>query len=442
MNKYIRSALLFALLVTATGSMAQYKLYEKGFDSYQKGNYNEAIRSFTEYLSRSIRDRSLDVEVFYLRGLSYYKQQDYKNAIGDFQEAALLNHSNKFNIFWFLAKSNEQLGFYPDAIQHYSSAIEGLKSDREKHVRLLYERGLVYEKSLDLHAAYADMQAAYSIQPGNEDVKKAIARIDKVGLPMSRPSANAAQLASQDSAVNRALAEKFKNEKRFALVIGNSAYSKDIGELKNPVNDAMDMAAELEKSNFSVQLVTNATYGQLRAELLKFKEKLDDSDRDNTVGLFYFAGHGLRQEDENYLLPVDAIIEFEDDIRRYGFPVQRMVLANMERSKTRLNIVILDACRNNPFPSLTRSLGEQGLTEMKEARGSFVAYATAPGSVAQDGTGRNGLYTQELLRAIRKRGLSLEEVFKEVRLNVLRLSGEKQKTWDNSNITGEFYFKF
>ena len=320
--------------------------------------------------------------------------------------------------------------------------MEGLKSDREKYVKLLYERSQAYVKQNDLYAAYADLQAAFEIQPGNDDVKKGLAAINKVGLPITRSVPVASQFVAHDSTVNAALAERFKNEKRYALVIGNSAYPKSIGELRNPVNDATDMATELEKSNFQVQLLTNATYGQIRAELLKFKEKLDAGDRDQTVGLFYFAGHGLRQDDENYLVPVDAVIEFEDDIRRYCFPVQRMVLANMERSKTRLNIVILDACRNNPFPSLTRSLGEQGLNEMNEARGSFIAYATAPGSVAEDGAGRNGLYTQELLRAMQKHGLSIEQVFKEVRLNVLRLSGEKQNTWDNSNITGEFYFKF
>ena len=212
--------------------------------------------------------------------------------------------------------------------------------------------------------------------------------------------------------------------------------------LKNPVNDATDFAKELENSNFEVQLLTNATYGQMRAAMLKFKEKVDAGDRDKTVSLFYYAGHGLQRDDENYLVPVDAMIEFEDDIGRYCFPVQRMVLSNMERSNSRMNIVILDACRNNPFPSLNRSLGEEGLGEMRRARGSFIAYATAPGSVASDGTGRNGLYTQELLKAVRKPGLTIEQVFKEVRQNVLRLSGDKQNTWDSSNIIGEFYFKF
>jgi uncharacterized caspase-like protein len=172
----------------------------------------------------------------------------------------------------------------------------------------------------------------------------------------------------------------------------------------------------------------------------KFHEKLTNGPADQTVGLFYYAGHGLQYQDENYLVPVDADVKFEDDIVRMCFPVQRMVLANMERSNSRMNIVILDACRNNPFPATTRSVGS-GLAEMKRARGSFIAYATSPGSVASDGSGRNGLYTQELLKALRKPNLTIEQVFKDVRMNVLRLSGDKQYTWDSSNIIGEFYFK-
>lgn len=238
------------------------------------------------------------------------------------------------------------------------------------------------------------------------------------------------------------LSEFFKDEKRYALVIGNSNYPKAIGMLKNPVNDATDFAKELQTSNFEVQLLTDATYGQMRAAMLKFKEKVDAGSKDQTVSLFYYAGHGLQREDENFLVPIDASVEYEDDIARYCFPVQRMVLSNMERSNSRMHIVILDACRNNPFPSLNRSLGDSGLGEMRRAMGSFIAYATAPGSVASDGTGRNGLYTQELIKAVSKPGLTIEQVFKDVRQNVLRLSGNKQNTWDSSNIIGEFYFKF
>jgi uncharacterized caspase-like protein len=102
----------------------------------------------------------------------------------------------------------------------------------------------------------------------------------------------------------------------------------------------------------------------------------------------------------------------------------------------------MDACRNNPFPSSARDIGGGGLAEIKRAKGSFIAYATSPGATASDGDGRNGLYTQELLKALKKPGRTIEQVFKEVRQNVLKLSDDKQNTWDSSNIIGEFYFKF
>jgi len=434
---------LWIIGLTSIAVSAQYKLYEKGYESYKAGKYDVAITSFSEYLTKSIRDKSLDVEVHYLRGLSYFKTEAYKNSIGDFQEALLRNHANKGNVFWFLAKSNEKLGFYPDAIDAYENAIAALQSDKETHVKLLYERGLVYLKFEDEVLAYDDFLKAYEIQPGNPAVKAELEKLDKGELASRKMKAVPTETpVLQTQVINQTLADLYKDEKRYALVIGNALYSSKIGELKNPVNDATDMAAELQASNFEVQLLTNATYGQIRSALLKFKEKLDAGEKDKTVGLFYFAGHGLRQEDENYLVPVDAVIEYEDDIWRTCFPVQRMVLANMERSNSRLNIVVLDACRNNPFPSAVRSAGEQGLAEMEKGRGAFIAYAAAPGSVALDGASRNGIYTQELLKAMRKPGLTIEKVFKEVRLNVLRQSGERQNTWDSSNITGEFYFKY
>lgn len=443
-NFGIRGFIVVALTISFSFASAQYKLYEKGFENYKAGKFDQAIVDFSEFLIKPTREKSLDVEVYYLRGLSYFKTENHKNAINDFQEAILLNHPNKGNIFWFLALSNEKLGYYYEAVDAYENANRELKDSKENQIKRLYERSKVYQKLENKLLAYNDLQKAYLIQPGNETIRLELEKFDKdeMATLQAQQSAQRAVSIPEPGQVNSQLVELYKDEKRYALVIGNSQYSREIGELRNPVNDATDMAAELQKSNFDVQLLTNATYGQIRAGLLKFKEKLDAGDRDKTVGLFYFAGHGLRLEEENYIVPVDAKIEYEDDIWRYCFPVQRMVLSNMEQSNTRLNIVILDACRNNPFPSLTRSLGQQGLAEMQKARGSFIAYATAPGSVAIDGTGRNGLYTQEILKAIRKPGRTIEQVFKEVRLNVLRLSEDKQNTWDSSNIVGEFYFKF
>ncbi len=447
MDNYRHYGLSLLVVLANLVASAQYKLYEKGFESYTTEKFDDAISYFSEYLTKPAREKSLDVDVYYLRGLSFYKTQKYKNAIGDFEEAILLNHSNKGNISWFLAKCHEQLGFYPDALDAYENAILGLEKNKESLVKLLYDRSQIYLKSNKRALAYGDLKRGFDIQPGNEKIKTELAKFDPTeiaSLDASRESIprKSPEVQNPSIPVDKTLAEVYKDEKRYALVIGNARYPKEIGELKNPVNDAIDMAAELENSNFEVQLLTDATYGQIRATLLKFKQKIDAGERDNTVALFYFAGHGLRLEEENYLIPVDASIEYEDDILRYCFPVQKMVLTNMENSNARMNIVILDACRNNPFPSITRASGQQGLGEMKKGRGSFIAFATAPGSVAIDGTGRNGLYTQELLKALRKPGLTIEQVFKEVRVNVLRLSGGKQNTWDNSNIIGEFYFKF
>jgi tetratricopeptide (TPR) repeat protein len=543
MDRLKKFMLVCLMLVPTLSSFGQFKLYEKGHDSYTAGKYDEAIQLFSEYLTKTTRDKNLDVEVFYLRGLSYFKKSDYKNAIGDFEECLLRNHTNKGNIHWFKAKCHVNEGVLPDAIDNYTSAIAVLGGDNAIKAKLLLERGVLYKKSSNLDLAIDDFQEGLRILPASKDFKKELDEIDpkyvasrsalrnqsttsqpanttptqnnqsdaklasnqpdkkqsdtrndktekkqpgtgnstnpvvekdavaknqqtdqssdpkkkpksifdradradndvKKDAGTQTPPVTGASITTATEAKAPTLADQYKDEKRYALIIGNSTYPKAIGVLKNPVNDATDLAKELQASNFDVQLLLNATYGQMRAAMLKFKEKIDAGDKDKTVSLFYFAGHGVQYEDENFLVPVDAMIEYQDDISRYCFGVQKMVLANMERSNSRMNIVILDACRNNPFPALTRSLGNQGLGEMRRARGSFIAYATAPGSVASDGTGRNGLYTQELLKAMRKPGLTIEQVFKEVRANVLKLSNDKQNTWDSSNIIGEFYFKF
>jgi tetratricopeptide (TPR) repeat protein len=475
-----RSIILFVALVSLCCDLhAQFKYYKKGHDSYTSGNYEDAVSNFSEYLTKPTRDKALDVEVYYLRALSYYKSNRFANAVDDFEEAVLNDHPNKGNIYWFLAKSYAETNNLPEAQAAYSNAIRLLDSNKDSKTKLFFERSQLYLKMGDVPKAYADLKSIAWMDSSNQEVQRELARLEKqnpslrstavVGTatsaqqggtpgpamdqppagnnaqPTNTQPANTQPIVTQSVPVVAAastIADFYKDEKRYALVIGNADYPKEIGALRNPVNDATDFAKELQNSNFEVQLLTNATYGQIRAAMLRFKEKVDASERDKTVALFYYAGHGLQGEDENYLVPIDAKIEYEDDIVRYCFPVQKMVLANMERSNSRMNIVVLDACRNNPFPSVTRSLGGDGLGEMRRARGTFVAYATAPGSVASDGTGRNGLYTQELIKAMRKPGLTIEQVFKDVRANVLRLSGDRQNTWDSSNIIGEFYFKF
>ena len=222
-------------------------------------------------------------------------------------------------------------------------------------------------------------------------------------------------------------------EKRFALVVGNAAYSA--APLANPINDVRAMAKALRESGFEVVTAENAGRIQLLRVVREFGEKLAKS---GGIGLFYFAGHGLQIKGRNYLVPVDAQVTGEDEAA-YDSMDADFVLQKMGEAKNRVNIIILDACRNNPFVK-TRSTGGGGLAQMDAPVGAIVAYATAPGSVASDGSGANGLYTQHLVQAIGQKGLRVEEVFKQVRANVRRDSQGKQIPWENTALEGEFFF--
>jgi hypothetical protein len=157
------------------------------------------------------------------------------------------------------------------------------------------------------------------------------------------------------------------------------------------------------------------------------------------VGLFYFAGHGVQSKGRNYLIPLGASLDAEGDLEFEAMDAN-MVLAQMDDAGNRVNIVVLDACRNNPFTRSFRS-ASRGLAQMDAATGSFLAYATAPGSVAADGDGRNGIFTKHLLASLKNPESKVEEVFKRVRVEVARETGNKQIPWDASSLTGDFYFR-
>ncbi len=221
-------------------------------------------------------------------------------------------------------------------------------------------------------------------------------------------------------------------ERRTALVIGNSDYS--IAPLANPVNDATDMAATLERLGFQVDLRLNLDRRGMRSAIREFGNKL----KAGGVGLFYYAGHGVQVEGRNYLIPLAAEIRAADEVVDEAIDAG-LVMRKMESAGNPVNIVILDACRDNPFVRDFRSL-ERGLAKMEGPLGSLIAYATAPGDTALDGEGRNGLYTKHLLAAMTEPGLSIEQVFKRVRNGVRRETGGEQIPWEESSLTGDFYF--
>ena len=224
-----------------------------------------------------------------------------------------------------------------------------------------------------------------------------------------------------------------KNERRIALIIGNGLYKE--APLRNPVNDARAIATALREFGFDVTLQENLPKREMEEQVRIFGRKI----KTGAVGLFYFSGHGIQVNGRNYLIPIGHNIEKEQDIEFEAVDAGR-VLAEMEAAENRLNIVILDACRNNPFARAFRS-ETRGLAIMTAPSGSIVAYSTGPGSIASDGDGENGLYTQELLNNIRQPGLRIEDIFKRVRVGVKAKSNGKQVPWETSALEGDFYFE-
>ncbi len=223
--------------------------------------------------------------------------------------------------------------------------------------------------------------------------------------------------------------------RRVALVVGNNNYA--MAPLLNPINDARAMAEALQRAGFTVILRTDATQPEMTAAVREFGNRLKDGGP-GTAGLFYFAGHGMQIRGRNFLIPVGANIEHEDEVGYQAMDAQA-VLDKMESAGNGSNLMILDACRNNPFTRSFRS-ARQGLAQMDAPVGSVVAFSTAPGSVASDGTGTNGLYTAHLLRAMKQPGAKVEDVFKQVRMAVLRDTGGRQVPWEATSLVGDFYF--
>ena len=220
--------------------------------------------------------------------------------------------------------------------------------------------------------------------------------------------------------------------RKVALVIGNGGY--ETSPLKNPVNDARDMSAALKGFGFEVIHKENATKKEMLDALSQFSGKLSGA----TAGLIFFAGHGMQVDGRNYLIPVNSRVESESDVEFEAVNAGRM-LAKMEDARCETNIIILDACRNNPFARSFRSSG-QGLAKMDAPLGSIIAYSTAPGGVAADGSGRNSVFTKHLLKNMLRSGDNISDIFMNTRNDVLRETGEKQAPWESTSLRGHFFF--
>lgn len=218
---------------------------------------------------------------------------------------------------------------------------------------------------------------------------------------------------------------------RVALVIGNSAYRAT--PLTNPVNDAEDVANRLRTLGFQVIERKNLRKGDIGSTLREFRSKLSPG----AVALVFYAGHGLQIDGENYLPAVDADINSEEDAPTQSLALKQ-VMTLLDAAKTRLNLVFLDACRNNPYANRFRST-ERGLARVTAPSGTLISYATKPGGVSEDGKGRNGLYTSKLLPQMSS-NLPIELALKKVVTEVKKDSNGKQEPWMEGSIEGDFCF--
>lgn len=239
--------------------------------------------------------------------------------------------------------------------------------------------------------------------------------------------------ADESRALTLATAAPDQSEQKLALVIGNADYQSS--PLKNPVNDARAMSAKLEQLGFEIIKYENLKQKQLGMVLRTFRSKLQPG----AVAVFFYAGHGLQIKGVNYLPTVDADIVSEDDVSIQSLDLNK-IFDVMTEGKTRLNLVFLDACRNNPYSRSFRSLSD-GLAKVDAPSGTLISFATRPGSVARDGDGNNGLYTQHLLDAIDAPGLTVEQALKRVVRNVKLASKGTQEPWIEGSIDGEFHFR-
>jgi len=222
--------------------------------------------------------------------------------------------------------------------------------------------------------------------------------------------------------------------KKLALLVGNAEYTGNM--LKNPVHDANDLSQKLHSLGFRTLVGINTTKEDLKRLLSEFQQELPVTD----IGLFFFAGHGMQIKGENYITCIDT--SFEDEIAAdcSSIPLKQIVNI-LDKGKHRANIIILDACRDNPFErAWNRGVNQQGLAPVFAPRGTIIAFATSPGETASDGKERNGVYTSSILKHIEEQNLPIEEMFKRVRNTVSVMTNGKQTSWEHTSLMGSFFF--
>jgi tetratricopeptide (TPR) repeat protein len=402
---------------------------------HNKGEFDRAIADY----DHSLRLAPNNAAALNNRGVAWQARGNIDRAIADFSDAIRADPTDQAGAHRFRSLALRQRG-----------DIDGALADADRAIRLYPDynaayvaRGLAYEAKGDAARALADYRVALAMPPkyvsGPEAQRQARERL--AALDRAAPGSGAASSASPAPPPAAAalpapvMAGRFA--RRVALVIGNSDY-KFAAKLPNPVNDAMDIAALLRRLKFDVVEGKNLDRRGMDDVIRQFGRKLEGAD----LAVFFYAGHGLQVGGKNYLVPIDAKLERPGDLALDAVEVST-VLGQMEAER-RVNLVFLDACRDNPLArSLARSLGTrsttvgQGLASIQSAVGTLIAYATQPNNVALDGTGRNSPFTTALLKHLTAPGLDIGLVMRRVRADVIQETRDKQVPWDDSSLVGE-----
>jgi tetratricopeptide (TPR) repeat protein len=400
--------------------------FNRGQAYTAKAMYDFALRDLDE----AIRLAPRNVAVLNGRGFAYKQKGDFDRAIRDLDEAIRID-PNFFPLYSNRGDAYRQKGDPDRAIVDLSAAIR-----LEPKITPAYTfRGLAYEALGDKDRAVDDFNTALSLPrtiyvTSDWAVAKARERLALLGAAVT-----AAAGPPPLGAVTPTAAPPLG--RRVALVIGNSDYHY-AGKLANPTNDESDFATMLRQLGFEVVAGSNLDHHGMDNAIREFGRKLEGAD----LALFFYAGHGLQVGGKNYLVPVDAKLERVGDLTLDAVDINT-VLAQMEGAK-RVNLVFLDACRDNPLArSLVTTFGTRGiaigpgLASVQSAIGTMIAYSTQPDNVAFDGAGRNSPFTAALLRHIATPNVEIGTIMRKVRADVVAATHERQVPWDSSSLIGE-----
>ncbi len=459
-------------------------IYYRGRSYFLKKDYKSAIPDFTE-------SGKLDPKyapTWFYRGLSYERLENLNQALEDYNRAISIDSGHGS------ARHNRGMiklarGDYDGAIEDFTvsirtSADEITHNSRgvayrnkgefalamsdfneairfaPKYARPYYHRGMLHSRAGNSELAVADLRKAVELDPQSKEARDALARAEAMlaSAPrqpqqqqqsQSRPQPNIQQNVQQAIAALPQAAQQAQapgtsqGGKRVALVIGNSNYQFS-SKLANPGNDAQDISQTLRQLGFDVVEGRDLDRRGMDDALRSFSRKLDGAG----LAILFYSGHGVQVNERNYLIPIDARIERAADLNLDAVDVQR-IIDQMETEK-RVNLIFLDACRDNPLArSLARNAGGgtrsasvgMGLAPVQSAAGTLIAYATQPNNVALDGDGRNSPFTTALLKHMVVPNLEVELMMKQVRLDVMSATREKQIPWGHSSLVGNVYLR-